>query len=104
VSEALDGLPPGLSQLIDNVVVLVDDEPPPDRPGLLGQYVGVPLTARDTHYAGVLPDRIMVYRGPLQRICRTPEELVDEVTVTIVHEIAHYFGIGEQRLHELGWG
>jgi predicted Zn-dependent protease with MMP-like domain len=89
---------------MDNVVVLVEDEPPRREAHLLGQYIGVPLTDRTTHYSGVLPDRIMLYRGPLQRMCATSEELVHEVTVTVVHEIAHHFGIDEARLHELGWG
>lgn len=104
VADALDAIPPALASLIDNVVVLIEDEPPPEEPVLLGQYVGVPLTARDSHYGYVLPDRIVVFRGPLQRFADSAEELVREVTVTVVHEIAHHFGIDEDRLHEMGWG
>jgi predicted Zn-dependent protease with MMP-like domain len=101
VTEAMDGLPPELGTLLRNVVVLVDDEPP--QPGLLGLYEGVPLTARGTTYAGVLPDRITIYRLPLCRLCRDEDELRHEVGVTVVHEVAHHFGIGDDRLHELGW-
>ena len=101
VTEAMDGLPPELGTLLRNVVVLVDDEPP--EPGLLGLYEGVPLTARGTTYAGVLPDRITIYRLPLCRLCRDEDELRHEVGVTVVHEVAHHFGIGDDRLRELGW-
>jgi predicted Zn-dependent protease with MMP-like domain len=101
VTEAMDGLPPELGTLLRNVVVLVDDEPP--QPGLLGLYEGVPLTARGTTYAGVLPDRITIYRLPLCRLCRDEDELRHEVGVTVVHEVAHHFGIGDDRLRELGW-
>jgi len=101
VTEAMDGLPPALGTLLRNVVVLVDDEPP--QPGLLGLYEGVPLTARGTTYAGVLPDRITIYRLPLCRLCRDEDELRHEVGVTVVHEVAHHFGIGDDRLRELGW-
>ena len=104
VADALDAVPEGLAELMDNVVVLVEAEPPAGDSLLLGQYIGVPLTSRDSHYSGVLPDRIMLYRGPLQRMCRTTDELVSEVTITVVHEIAHHFGIDEERLHALGWG
>ncbi|HET6652926.1 MAG TPA: metallopeptidase family protein [Nocardioides sp.] len=103
VAEALDGLPPELSALIDNVVVLVEDEPPADDPDLLGFYDGTPLTQRDSTYAGVLPDRITVYRNPTLDMCASEEEVVDEVNITVVHEIAHHFGIDDDRLHELGY-
>ena len=101
VAEALDTIPVGLTDLMDNVVVMVEDDPP--SPGLLGLYEGVPLTARGDTYAGYLPDRITIYRRPLQAICRTRDELVAEVRVTVVHEVAHHFGIDDDRLHELGW-
>jgi predicted Zn-dependent protease with MMP-like domain len=104
VADALDGVPADLARLMDNVAVFVEDEPPPDDPDLLGWYDGTPLTERDWSYGGVLPDRIVIYRGPLARICRTREELVDEVRITVVHEIAHHFGIDDARLHELGYG
>ena len=104
VSHALDGVPPELTALMDNVVVLIEAEPPAGEPGILGLYDGVPLTERDTSYTFREPDRIFIYRGPLTRMCESAEELVDEVRITVVHEIAHHFGISEGRLHELGWG
>lgn len=104
VAHALDGIPPALADLLDNVVVLVEDEPPASEGELLGLYEGVPLTERDTQYSGVLPDRITIFRGPVLRLCSTPEQVVDEIRITVVHEIAHYFGIEEERLHELGYG
>lgn len=101
VAEALDGIPEELAQLMDNVAIVVEDEPP--EPGLLGLYHGVPLTERGQWYAGVLPDRISIYRNEICRICDTPEEVADEARATVVHEIAHHFGIDDDRLHELGW-
>ncbi|GAB3991878.1 metallopeptidase family protein [Nocardioides marmoraquaticus] len=103
VSEALDGVPPELAALMDNVVVLVEDEAP-DGQDLLGLYDGVPLTERDSGYTFAQPDRILIFRGPLTRMCETTEELVEEVRVTVVHEIAHHFGIDDAALHELGYG
>jgi predicted Zn-dependent protease with MMP-like domain len=104
VMDALDSIPDGLMRLLDNVVVLVADDAPDDEPGLLGLYEGYALTTRGTDYAGVLPDRITIFRDAILRVCRTDAEVVAEVRVTVVHEIAHHFGIGERRLHELGWG
>jgi predicted Zn-dependent protease with MMP-like domain len=104
VSEALDTIPPELAKVIDNVVVLVEDEAPVDNPGLLGLYEGTPLTERDGWYAGVLPDTIRLFRLPILRICESYEDAVDEVQITVVHEVAHHFGIDDDRLHELGWG
>lgn len=104
VREALDTIPPELARLMDNVVVLVEDEAPDDDPDLLGLYEGTPLTERDGWYAGVLPDRITIFRLPTLRICETYEEAVEEVRTTVVHEVAHHFGIDDDRLHELGWG
>lgn len=104
VSEALDTIPPELTRLMDNVAVFVEDEPDPDGPVLLGLYEGIPLTERGEWYAGVLPDRITIYMGPLLRMCETLMEVVDEVAVTVVHEVAHHFGIDDDHLHELGWG
>ena len=106
VGDALDQIPEDLAEAMDNVVVLVQDEPDPEmltdedydeagRPTLLGLYDGVPLTERDEGWSMVLPDRILIFRGPL--------ELVEEITVTVIHEIAHHFGIPDERLHELGW-
>ncbi len=106
VGDALDSVPTRLTDLMDNVVVLVQDEPPPGEPDdLLGLYEGTPLTERDSWWAaGSLPDRILVFRGPTLRMCADRDEVVHEVAVTVVHEIAHHFGIDDRRLHDLGWG
>ncbi|AKT52059.1 metallopeptidase family protein [Arsenicicoccus sp. oral taxon 190] len=104
VSDALDAVPPELMALLDNVVFLAEAEPPADGPELLGLYVGVPLTERGWGSAGLLPDRIYLFRGPLSRHCDDLDELRDEITVTVVHEIAHHFGIDDERLHSMGWG
>jgi predicted Zn-dependent protease with MMP-like domain len=103
VADALDEIPTELTRLMDNVVVLVDERNA-DEPDLLGLYEGVALTERGTDYAGMLPDRIFVYRVPILAVCDTEDDVVDEVAVTVVHEIAHHFGIDDARLHELGWG
>lgn len=102
VGDALDQIPPKLAEAIDNVVVLVADRHP-EEPDLLGIYEGVALTERDSSYAGSLPDTITVFRDALLEICETDEDVVEEVTVTVIHEIAHHFGIDDDRLHELGW-
>lgn len=104
VSDALDTIPPELAEVMDNVVVLVEQEPPAEDPELFGLYEGTPVTDRGEWYGGVLPDAIRLFQGPLQRHCETRAELVDEVRITVVHEIAHHFGIEDERLHELGWG
>ncbi|WP_307812497.1 metallopeptidase family protein [Phycicoccus sp. CSK15P-2] len=105
VENALDEVPAELMAMLDNVVFLVEDEPPADDPELLGVYEGVPLTERgDVWAAGALPDRILLFRGPLSRMCVDHDELVEEIAVTVVHEIAHHFGIDDDALHELGWG
>ncbi|EUA66855.1 metallopeptidase family protein [Mycobacteroides abscessus] len=98
VSDALDAIPPQLAAAIDNVVVLVQDHHPED-PELLGLYEGVALTERDSFYAGALPDTITIYREPLLEMCSSEQEVVDEVTITVIHEIAHHFGIDDERLH-----
>jgi predicted Zn-dependent protease with MMP-like domain len=111
VERALDGLPPELSSLLDNVAIVVEDWPERSTqtdsggPGetLYGLYEGVPLTERGDSYYGVLPDRITIFRGPLERDFRD-HELEEQVRITVVHEIAHFFGFGEERLEELGWG
>jgi predicted Zn-dependent protease with MMP-like domain len=103
VADALDLIPPQLAAAMDNVVVLVESRNP-DNPELLGLYEGVALTMRDSQYSGLLPDRITIYRDALLELCHDEQELVQQVVVTVVHEIAHHFGIPEHRLHELGWG
>jgi predicted Zn-dependent protease with MMP-like domain len=102
VSDALDQIPPKLAAVMDNVVVLVADRHP-DEADLLGLYEGVALTERDSHYAGSLPDTITIYRDALLDVCDSDDQVVDEVTITVIHEIAHHFGIDDDRLHELGW-
>lgn len=105
VSAALDEVPTALMDMLDNVVFFVEDEPPGDLPDdLLGIYEGVPLTERDLGWAGALPDRITLFSGPLMRMCADRDELEEEITITVVHEIAHHFGIEDDRLHDLGWG
>ncbi|NGN65698.1 metallopeptidase family protein [Streptomyces sp. A7024] len=104
VAVALDRIPAELTRLMDNVAVFVEDEPPADDPELLGLYEGTPLTERGEWYAGVLPDRITIYRGPTLRMCASRDEVVEETEVTVVHEIAHHFGIDDERLHALGYG
>ncbi len=101
VAEALDGLPDELVDLMDNVVVLTADRG--DPPDLLGLYDGVPLTQREDYGGLVMPDRILVYRLALCEVCGDADELRHEVAVTVVHEVAHHFGIDDDRLDELGW-
>ncbi|WP_344081641.1 metallopeptidase family protein [Luedemannella helvata] len=103
VGDALDEVPPQLLKLMSNVVILVEDDPPPGETELLGLYEGHALTERGWDYAGVLPDRILIFRKPILRICDTEDDVIDEVAITVVHEIAHHFGIDDERLHELGW-
>lgn len=108
VSDALDAIPPALAQRLSNVAVFVEDEYEPEpwedpEMELLGLYDGIPLTER-AEMPFQLPDRIVVFRGPLLRMCSDREELVDEITVTVVHEVAHFFGIDDDTLHALGWG
>lgn len=101
VATALDGLPDQLGRMMRNVAVVVEHNPGPT--GLLGLYEGVPLTSRTTQYAGVLPDRITIYRLAICAICASEDHVADEVRRTVVHEVGHHFGIDDERLHELGW-
>ncbi len=104
VGAALDEIPDELAARVDNVVVLVEDEPPEGEPAdLLGLYDGVALTEQSLQDGGRLPDRILVFRSPLLAWCETEEELVEQVRITVVHEIAHHFGIDDDRLHDLGY-
>jgi predicted Zn-dependent protease with MMP-like domain len=102
VGEALDELPTEFLRAMDNVVVLVEPRHPED-PELLGLYEGVALTDRTSDYGGVLPDRITLYREALVEMCADEDELREEVAITVVHEIAHHFGIDDATLHRLGW-
>jgi predicted Zn-dependent protease with MMP-like domain len=105
VDEALDGVPPELLDVTENLVVLVAGESSTNgEPDLLGLYEGTPLTERDGNYSGVLPDHITIFRGPVLRMCSSWEEAVREIRITVVHEIAHHFGIDDDRLHDLGYG
>lgn len=101
VALGLDEIPEGLTRLMNNVVVLVENQKP-GRPRLLGLYEGIPLTKRGTGYSGALPDHITIYRLPILRVCSTEEDVVRQVRVTVIHEVAHHFGISDARLHELG--
>jgi predicted Zn-dependent protease with MMP-like domain len=101
VSEALDDLPDDIRSLMSNVAVTVEDEPPPGQ-NLLGLYQGVPWGKRGPYYAGALPDKITIYRGPIERMSRGhPERLRSQVRRTVFHEIAHHFGISDQRLVDI---
>jgi len=104
VDDALDAIPDALLDLVDNVVILIEDEPDGDDPELLGLYDGVALTERGDFGHMELPDRIFIYRNPTLRMCDDAEDVRDEVAITVVHEIAHHFGIDDDRLHDLGWG
>ncbi len=110
VSDALDSLPGDIMALMDNVEVVVEDEPPADslaRLGhggtLLGEYRGFPLTER-ARYENALPDKISIFKGPIERLSANPAEIKEQVRKTVIHEIGHHFGIDEARLEELGWG
>jgi predicted Zn-dependent protease with MMP-like domain len=109
VADALDAIPPELGSAIENVAVVVADWPTPTqlagRPGtLLGLYEGVPLTRRDViGYAGVLPDRITIFQGPLCARASDERDLAEQVRTTVLHEVGHYFGLSDARLRELGW-
>ena len=102
VGDALDSLPAELGVLMENVAVVVEDAHPTED--LLGLYEGVPLTERDDYGGLAMPDKITLYREPLCEICNDQEELVEEIAVTMVHEVAHHFGIDDDTLHDLGWG
>jgi predicted Zn-dependent protease with MMP-like domain len=111
VVEALDGLPPEIRGVLENIEVIADDWPTREQLAsvglrsnetLLGLYEGVPQTSRTSDYGMVLPDRVTLFRGPIQAVCLTPEEVRDEVRHTVVHEIAHHFGIDDDRLIDLG--
>ena len=101
VGEAIDLIPADLLALIDNVVFLIEDYG--EEPDILGLYDGIPLTERESYGIGELPDRIFIYRVPICEMCETDDEVVHEVITTVVHEVAHHFGIDDDRLTELGW-
>ncbi|MGI8576759.1 MAG: metallopeptidase family protein [Nocardioidaceae bacterium] len=102
VADALDTLPAEIAAVMDNVAIFVEDGAP-GRDNLLGLYEGVPLTSRDTAYVMAVPDRITIYRVPILRVSASPDDVRRQVQITVVHEIAHHFGIDDERLHELGY-
>ena len=103
VDEAMAELPDWIKERLDNVAVIVEDHPPPDEPDLLGLYEGIPLTERGADYFGVLPDHIRLFRSTIEEEAEDEDDLVAVVQDTVVHEVAHFFGISDERLHELGW-
>lgn len=110
VEKALDGLPPQVASMLDNVEIVVEDEPSPHHldqwadsaDDLFGLYEGVPQTERDSSYGMVLPDKITIFRGPLERAFRTPQAIAREVRITVAHELGHHVGLDEERLADLG--
>ncbi len=102
VADALDGIPHALGRLMENVAVVVREGSPGS--GLLGRYDGIPLTERDAGYTNVMPDRITIFRQPLLAMCRDEAEVIEQVRITVVHEVAHHFGIDDERLDALGYG
>ncbi|CAN5472184.1 metallopeptidase family protein [soil metagenome] len=105
VDRALDTIPDAIAALVHNVVVLIEDEPPEDEPAdTLGLYDGVALTERTWMPAVDLPDRILIFRNPLLDFCDSEQQLADEVRITVVHEIAHHFGMDHDTLESLGYG
>ncbi len=108
VARVLDGLPADIQALLDNVSVVVQDEPAADQLSdadetLFGLYEGVPRTERGGDYSMMLPDKITIFRGPIERACVSPEEMAAEVRITVIHELGHHLGLDEDRLTELGW-
>lgn len=102
VVEALDRVPEALKSRLENVALFIEDDAPAAEPRLLGLYDGIPLTERG-EYSGVLPDRITIFRNPILAICNDESDVIREVGITVVHEIAHFFGIDDERLDELGY-
>lgn len=100
VAEAIESIPDEFADKVVNVAFLVEDDS--ERGDLLGLYEGVPVTKR-WHYAGAMPDRITIYKDPICAMCRTEDEVREQVRETVVHELGHYFGLGDARLRELGW-
>ncbi|WP_104125995.1 metallopeptidase family protein [Cryobacterium sp. Y57] len=104
VVDELDLLPGDMVDGLDNIIFVVEDRPEDGTLNVLGLYDGVALTERGQYGFGEMPDRIVLYREPLLAICDTLDDLHDEIHITLVHEIAHFYGIDDDRLHELGWG
>ena len=102
VETALDAIDAGLASLMDNVVIVVEDRNL-DEPDLLGLYEGIPLTEREVYGLLEMPDKVSIYRLPLCEMCTSWDELIEEIRTTVIHEVAHHFGIDDERLDELGW-
>ena len=102
VAQALDDLPQWVRERLENVEVMIQEDPPRDQPNLLGLYEGVPLTRRASGYSGVLPDRITLFQSTIERAAQEEDQLKAVIRHTVVHEVAHFFGISDQRLTELG--
>ena len=103
VGDALESIPAELRSAMDNVAIIVEDEAVGRH--LFGLYEGIPLTKRlSSSYSGVMPDRITLYQREICRVCKSEDDVRAQVRKTVIHEIAHHFGIGDMRLHELGWG
>jgi predicted Zn-dependent protease with MMP-like domain len=102
VAQALDDLPHWVRERLENVDVIIEDHPPPGQRHLLGLYEGIPMTQRGAGYSGVLPDRITLFRSGLEREAASEDQLKTLIRHTVVHEVAHFFGISDERLNELG--
>jgi predicted Zn-dependent protease with MMP-like domain len=102
VAQALDALDDDLASLMENLIIVVEDRND-EEPDLLGLYEGIPLTERDFYGLLEMPDKVSIYRLALCEMCTTHDELIDEIRVTVIHEVAHHFGIDDERLEELGW-
>lgn len=103
VVDELDALPDEMVNGLENLIFVTEDRPEDGSLDVLGLYDGTALTERDTYGFGELPDRIILYREPLLAVCESLDELRDQIHVTLVHEIAHFYGIDDVQLHELGW-
>jgi predicted Zn-dependent protease with MMP-like domain len=102
VVEAIDALPAWVHEAMDNVSILIEDRPPPGQPGLLGLYHGIPLSKRGANYSNVLPDTITLYRATILAVAGPDEDRIrSQVVRTVAHEIAHHFGISDDRLREI---
>ena len=102
VAKALDDLPHWVHERLENIDVIIEDHPPPGQRHVLGLYEGIPLTQRGANYSGALPDRITLFRSALQQAATSEDHLKALIRHTVGHEVAHYFGISDERLNELG--
>ena len=108
VRKAIDSLPPVIHSMMENVEIVIEDEPTEEQrngaeDGPFGLYEGIPLTERTSSYGLILPDKISIFRGPLERAAATPSDLYAEVQATVIHEVAHHFGMDEAKIADLGY-